>query len=175
MMETDGLCLIPCELAHARAVLRGKDELAEILRVAVPDGWPHFPEAFARDRERLESDASQIGWGTYFFVRPEEGALVGSGGFKDPPDDFGVVEIGYEIAPKYRNRGFATGAARSMIGHAFSHEEVESVTAHTLAQANASNAVLRKAGMSFAGEVGDPSHGKVWRWRISKDKHRSVQ
>jgi ribosomal-protein-alanine N-acetyltransferase len=32
--------------------------------------------------------------------------------------------------------------------------------------------VLRKAGMSFVAEVGDPDVGKVWRWRISRDEHR---
>jgi RimJ/RimL family protein N-acetyltransferase len=44
--------------------------------------------------------------------------------------------------------------------------------AHTLAETNASNAVLRKVGMSFVAEVDDPEVGKVWRWQISKDEHR---
>jgi [ribosomal protein S5]-alanine N-acetyltransferase len=44
--------------------------------------------------------------------------------------------------------------------------------AHTLAETNASNAVLRKAGMSFVAEVDDPEVGKTWRWRISREEHR---
>jgi ribosomal-protein-alanine N-acetyltransferase len=44
--------------------------------------------------------------------------------------------------------------------------------AHTLAETNASNAVLRKAGMSFVAEVDDPEVGKAWRWRISREEHR---
>jgi RimJ/RimL family protein N-acetyltransferase len=61
-----------------------------------------------------------------------------------------------------------------MIGYAFAHAEagVEAVVAHTLAETNASNAVLRKAGMSFVAEVKDPEVGKAWRWRISREEHR---
>lgn len=36
--------------------------------------------------------------------------------------------------------------------------------AHTLAQENASNALLRRLGFRFAGEVSDPEEGIVWRW-----------
>src|ERR671916_553744 len=78
------------------------------------------------------------------------------------------------IAVEHRNRGFATEAARAMIGYAFAHADarVEAVVAHTLAETNASNAVLRKVGMSFVAEVDDPEVGKAWRWRISREEHR---
>ena len=84
------------------------------------------------------------------------------------------MEIGYEIAPEHRNRGFATEATRAMIDYAFAHADarVAAVVAHTLAETNASNAVLRKAGMSFVAEVDDPEVGKAWRWLISREEHR---
>src|SRR3712207_6864026 len=41
-METNNLRLIPVERVHVQALLRDKRELAAILRVTVPDGWPHF-------------------------------------------------------------------------------------------------------------------------------------
>ena len=172
-VRTDSLRLIAVEPFHAEALSRNKRELEEVLGVAVPDGWPQFPEALAPPEggpsrpERPPTD-----WRNYFFVHPREHALVGNGGFAGDPDDSGVVEIGYEIAPEHQNRGFATEAARAMIGYAFAHEEVTAVVAHTLAETNASNAVLRKAGMSFAAEVDDPEVGKAWRWRISRDEHR---
>ena len=174
MIETDNLHLIPCELVHLEAILRDKRALAEILQVTVPDGWPHFPEAFPYLYEIYKSDPSPTGWPSYFFIHPKEEALVGSGGFKNTPDDSGVVEIGYEIAAEYMNRGFATEAARGMIDYAFSHEQVKAVIAHTLAEANASNKVLQKVGMTFAGEVEDPQDGKVWRWQISRDEYHSA-
>src|ERR671920_440773 len=172
-IRTHSLRLIAVEPFHVEALSRDKRELAEVLGVAVPEGWPQFPEAFSSpDGGPRRSERPPTDWRDYFFVHQRGGSLVGNGGFTGDPDDSGVVEIGYEIAPEHRNRGFATEAARAMIGYAFAHEEVRAVVAHTLAETNASNAVLRKAGMSFEAEVDDPEVGKVWRWRISKDEHR---
>src|ERR687894_2380464 len=175
-IRTDNLRLIAVEPFHVEALSRDKRELAEVLGVAMPDGWPEFPEAFAPPEgggpRRAERPPTV--WRGYFFVHPRRRALVGNGGFTGDPDDSGVVEIGYEIAPEPRNRGFATEAARAMIGYAFAHADarVEAVVAHTLAETNASNAVLRKVGMSFVAEVDDPEVGKAWRWRISREEHR---
>lgn len=172
-LRTDRLQLIAVEPFHAQALLRDKQELAEILGVAVPEGWPQFPEAFsAPDGGPRRSERPPTDWRDYFFVHPQESALVGNGGFTGDPDDSGAVEIGYEIAPEHQSQGYATEAARAMIGYAFAHDEVTAVVAHTLGETNASNAVLRKAGMSFVAEMDDAEVGKVWRWRISKDEHR---
>jgi RimJ/RimL family protein N-acetyltransferase len=173
-IRTDSLRLIAVEPFHVEALSRDKRELAEVLGVAMPDGWPQFPEAFSsQDGGSRRSERPPTDWRDYFFVHPRGRALVGNGGFTGDPDDSGVVEIGYEIAPEHRNRGFATEAARAMIGYAFAHADarVAAVVAHTLAETNASNAVLRKAGMSFVAVVDDPEVGKVWRWRISRDEH----
>ena len=94
---------------------------------------------------------------------------MGNGGFAGPPSETGEVEIGYEIAPQFENRGFATAAVKEMLKYAFSQPEVQAVVAHTLAEENASNAVLRKAGLSFVAEVPNPEVGSVWRWRISRN------
>ncbi len=174
IIGTDSLRLIAVEPFHVEALSRDKLELAEVLGVAVPDGWPQFPEAFAppQDGGPRPSERPPTDWRAYFFVHPRRRALVGNGGFTGDPDDSGVVEIGYEIAPEHRNCGFATEAARAMIGYAFADARVAAVVAHTLAEMNASNAVLRKAGMSFDAEVDDPEVGKAWRWRINREVHR---
>ena len=176
IIRTHNLRLIAVEPFHVEALSRDKRELAEILGGAVPDGWPQFPEAFAppEDGGPRRSERPPSDWRDYFFVHPRRRALVGNGGFTGDPDDSGVVEIGYEIAPEHQNRGFATEAARAMIGYAFAHAEarVAAVVAHTLAETNASNAVLRKVGMSCVTEVDDPEVGKAWRWRISRDEYR---
>ncbi len=144
--------------------------------------WPHIRDELHDDvgtglnkaLGALEEENPVLEGVVKLFVHPRGRSLVGNGGFTGDPDDSGVVEIGYEIAPEHRNRGFATEAARAMIGYAFAHADarVAAVVAHTLAETNASNAVLRKAGMSFVAEVDDPEVGKVWRWRISREEHR---
>ena len=47
MIQTPNLQLFPFERIHVEALLRDKSELAALLQVTVPDGWPHFPEAFS--------------------------------------------------------------------------------------------------------------------------------
>jgi RimJ/RimL family protein N-acetyltransferase len=90
--------------------------------------------------------------------------LVGWGGFKGPPGVDGVVEVGYAIAPAREGRGLATAAARALVDEAFADERVVAVVAHTLAEANASNRVLEKAGFAHDGEATDGDR-PVWRFR----------
>jgi RimJ/RimL family protein N-acetyltransferase len=77
--------------------------------------------------------------------------LIGPGGYKGRADEEGAVEIGYAIVGKYRGQGLATEAARGLIDHAFSHEHVRRVDAHTLAEPNASVRVLRRPGCGSRG------------------------
>lgn len=88
------------------------------------------------------------------------------------PDELGTVEIGYEIASEHWNRGFATEVVQGMIAYAFAHKDVQAVIAHTLAEINASNTVLKKVGMNFIAEVDDPEEGKIWRWQIHRNEYR---
>jgi RimJ/RimL family protein N-acetyltransferase len=39
------------------------------------------------------------------------------------------------------------------------------VFAHTLAEHNASNAILRKLGFEFFGDLNHPEEGAIWEWR----------
>ena len=43
----------------------------------------------------------------------------------------GVVEIGYAIAPAYRNRGLATEAAQGLVDYALSQPHIKMVDAHS--------------------------------------------
>ncbi|MDO9436728.1 GNAT family N-acetyltransferase [Hydrogenophaga sp.] len=157
--------LVPVKAHHKLALKRGKPQLQEMLGVEVPEDWPHFPEAFeVGGEENLISDL----WPAYFFVCPDERALVGNGGFAAPPDEAGEVEIGYEIAPPFRNKGYATVAAAVLIELAFSRVEVSAVAAHTMAFENASNSVLKKVGMTITAELPNADVGKVWKWRIRR-------
>lgn len=105
-------------------------------------------------------------WPFYFFVLPAESALVGSGGFNEVPNPHGEVQIGYEIAPRYRNRGLATAAVLQLVRYAFSQYGTEVVVAYTHATKDASSAVLSRAGLSFAGVHSMPAWGSMARWQL---------
>lgn len=167
MIKTNNLQLLPIERLHKEALSSSKGDLATLLNVTLPGSWPQFPEAFSiTDYEASEPTPN---WNSYFFIHTKGRALVGNGGFVASPDESGVVEIGYEIAPEHWNRGFATEAAKGMIDYAFTHEEVKAVIAHTLAEKNASNAVLQKVGMKFIAELDNPEVGKIWQWQIARE------
>ena len=157
--------------SHKVALQRGKAHLQRLLQLSVPDEWPYFPEAFEPAGE--ESPTVDL-WPSYFIICPREKHLIGNGGFAGSPNAAGEVEVGYEIAPQFRNRGFATAAVGRMLRYAFSKAEVKAVIAHTLAVDSASTAVLRKAGMRFVAEVPDADAGALWRWRITRAGRRSA-
>jgi ribosomal-protein-alanine N-acetyltransferase len=171
-IETPNLRLLPCEVAHFEALLRDENELAALLRVELAEEWLGFAaaqEAMQPSYEYLVAHPSALGWWTYLFVHTADNTLIGLGGFKGEPDENGVAEIGYSIAPSYQGRGLATEAARGMIEHAFSHPQVTAVIAHTLPETSASTKVLAKLGMQYDGAVIDPEDGEVWRWLSRKE------
>ncbi len=164
-MNTPRVDLVPVKPLHKLALKRGKSQLQELLGAKIPEGWPQFPEAF--EVQDKDTESTQL-WPSYFFLSPTEGALAGNGGFATAPNETGEVEIGYEIAPACQNKGYATAAARALVELALSREEVSAVVAHTLARENASNAVLKRIGMSLVAELPNPEVGKVWKWSIRR-------
>ncbi len=113
----------------------------------------------------LRNSSSPDPWRHGFFVVHREGGLViGSAGFKGPPDSAGIVEVAYGIAPSFQGRGYATEAAAAVVGFAFASGQVRLVRAHTRPEANASTRVLLKCGFRHVGAVVDPDDGPVWRW-----------
>jgi [ribosomal protein S5]-alanine N-acetyltransferase len=167
MIRTQNLLLKPATLPLLDSIVNDKSRLETLLGVAIPDKWPDYREAYSFSYKLLKADPTILSWWTYLFICPDEKSLVGSGGFKGKPKD-GVVEIGYEIAPEFRNRGFATEAARGMVEFAFSNPEVTSVQARTLAEINPSVKILQKLGMKLIGEKVDPDDGPIWLWRLTR-------
>ena len=174
MIEPANLRLIPCSLAYFEAMLRDEAELAALLQVSLADDWLGFPaarEAMMPGYEYLKSHPAALGWWTYLIVHTADNTLIGLGGFKGEADQDGMVEIGYSIAPAYRERGLATEAARGMIDYAFSHTHVKRVDAHTLPEKNPSTKVLAKVGMKYVETIIDPEDGEIWHWGLRREDY----
>lgn len=97
-------------------------------------------------------------------VLPPAQLVIGTAGFKGPPDDRGVVEIAYGIAPAHRNQGYATEAAAALVALASADPRVRLIRAHTLPTQSPSTRVLTKCGFTKVADVTDPEDGPVWRW-----------
>jgi len=160
------LRLLRAELHLMDAALAGDDALARALGHDVVAGWATFTEALEPTREALSATSSGSMWSARFFVAGDPPELVGWGGFKGPPED-GVVELGYEIAEGRRGRGLATAATRAMLAEAFADQRVTAVIAHTLAERNASNRVLEKAGFHPDGEAQEDGE-VIWRFSFAR-------
>src|SRR5918993_1355325 len=157
--------LVPARLEWLAALVESDAAFTKRFGVPVEPGWIGFPEAlpFAVDAARRH-DADP--WGSHLFF-DDDGALVGFGGFKGRPSG-GRVEIGYAVAPSRQGRGIATAATRWMIDRA-REAGVVAVVAHTLAEANASTAVLGRCGFVHTDTIGDPDGGvaeDVYRWEL---------
>ncbi len=169
MIETERLNLIPCKLKHFEAFERDENELGEMLKVELAEGWLVFPEVISHSWEFLKNNSDAANWWMYFFVHQPDRKLIGNGGFKGKPDEAGTVEIGYAVAPAYRRKGLATEAAQGLIDFAFSHPQIRTIQAHTLAEENESVRVLRKVGMKFVKELNDLEDGDIWQWQLKRE------
>lgn len=166
MLQTVRLFLIPTTLPMLEAIAADDwHTLSSLLGgVDIADRWTHFPEALLWMRDYAREHSPDMSWWNYLLIHRHDVRLIGTCGFKGPPGPDGLVEIGYEIADAYQGRGFATEAARRLMEHALAHDAVVAITAHTLAEENASCAVLRKLGFQFAGEHIDIEDGRIWAW-----------
>ena len=162
---------MPCELAHFEAILEDHPRLGQTLGMKITDGWLQFPESMRVGYEYLRANPAALGWWTYLFTHISDNALIGNGGFAGPADVDGMVEIGYSIAPEYRNRGLATEAARGLISFAFASPQIRMVDAHTLSEVNPSTSVLERVGMKRIGTATDPDEGEVWHWRLMREDY----
>jgi ribosomal-protein-alanine N-acetyltransferase len=160
--------LVPATVQLLKALNGDRALFAELIGSPVPAGWPQFPEAISFTLEHLQAapEAAQA-WSMQLFVDPATGRLLGSGGFAAPPADR-AVEIGYEVAPEFRGRGFGSAAALALVERAVASGEVDRVVAHTLPGPNPSTGVLVSLGFAHTADQEDPEVGPVWEWRWTR-------
>jgi GNAT superfamily N-acetyltransferase len=167
-LETPRLRLAPWSPEHLLAMIDGAERFEADAGVRLADGLremfvsdegslvgtPHPPTALGPDPWTLG----------FAVVHRDDDRVIGSAAFKGGPDDEGVVEIAYGIAPSYQGRGYATEAAKALVEFALERVDVTSIRAHTKPDNGASGRVLAKSGFQHVGEVVDPEDGLVWRW-----------
>jgi ribosomal-protein-alanine N-acetyltransferase len=173
-ITTERLELIPGTPEVFRARVDDRDALARFLDARVPENWP--PELYDQDAvdwtaKYFDANPDAVGWVLWFIVLRPTGAesgertAVGCCGYKGKPSADGTCEIGYGVLAQFRRAGYASEAARALIGRAFSHPEVTRVIAETYPELAASIRVMEKNGLRFAG---DGSEERVIRYELSR-------
>lgn len=168
-VETDHLLLISCNPEMLEQALAGNEALAGYLKVSVPAQWTEFgAAALSYVLGKLKGSDAAKNWWTYFPIHKQDNTLIGTCGYKGPPDEQGEVEIGYEIAEPYRNKGLATELAKGLMDNAFRLNGVTSFLAYTLGELNASTRVLTKCGFQKTDVIEDEEEGTIWKWELKR-------
>jgi ribosomal-protein-alanine N-acetyltransferase len=164
LLETPRLKLLPFTLELKKVTLFERDRLPEMLGVAVPDAWPgaDMLEALPHFIEAMEQDPLGRVWDGIILHKADRVAIGGIG-FHGPPDEAGMVEIGYNIIPAYEGQGYATEMARRVIDWAFQTPGIERITAQCLDDNIGSIRVLEKVGMHRL-----PPEGQMLKWELWK-------
>ena len=162
-LTTQRLTLIPSTAAHLTAELAGNEQFASEIGATVPSSWP--PGEYDRPAQefflaRLNAvGPTAVGWFGWYAVRMapvgSQRTVIGGAGYFGPPDESGVVEIGYSICPEWRNQGYATEMVRALAAHAARQPVVQRIIAHTSAANGASVSVLTRSGFECVGPGAD--------------------
>ena len=155
------------ETSRLRLVLESTEAvLARIERLSPADRAEVSPEWLAQMRATPPSPWTH----GFAIVDRATGSMIGSCGFKGPPDGDGVAEIAYGIDAQHRGHGYAKEAAAALVKFALG-AGAGVVRAHTKPENGASGRVLASCGFVALGDVVDPEDGRVRRWDLP---HRDV-
>ena len=152
-LQTDRLELVPAGPQLARALATDYGKVAQFIGARVPAEWP--PELMADALEFLaqatERDPEALGWWVWLMILRTDRVLIGSVGFKGPPDADGRVDIGYSVLDAWQRRGYASEAVGALTDWAFADARVTHIIGETFRHLVASIRVLEKNGFRYAG------------------------
>ncbi|MGW6280317.1 GNAT family N-acetyltransferase [Kribbella sp. NPDC055071] len=107
--------------------------------------------------DQLTRDPSTFGWLVKLVVA--DGTVVGYAGFHGPPNEDGMVEIGYTVDPPYRRQGYAKAIVAALLERAAAEPVVRTVRATISPTNEASLATIAGFGFVANGEQWDDEDG----------------
>ncbi|MFI6374360.1 GNAT family N-acetyltransferase [Streptomyces sp. NPDC050546] len=141
-----------------------KDDLAQ----AGTEAGVALPDYFLTDRAKwvwryrvgqLDADPNCAGWLTRIVVAEPEGTVVGYAGFHGPPDEAGMVELGYSVVPAHRRQGYARAILTALVRWAAAEAGVRIVRVTISPDNTASLATIAGFGFVEVGEQWDEEDG----------------
>jgi RimJ/RimL family protein N-acetyltransferase len=153
------LTLVPLNMQILRALLdRDLPKASALLGYAIPEWYLDEHWLWGIRLDDIAADPKAEPW-TVRAVVAADGTVIGHAGFHGPPNEDGIVEIGYTIAPQYRRRGYGREAARQLINIAARTPEVRTVRASVSPENLPSLALVRSLDFRQVGEQWDEIDG----------------
>jgi RimJ/RimL family protein N-acetyltransferase len=154
---TPRLELVPCSQSVANALSDDVEQAGRLLNARLPTEWPdpELAEFMPFYANLLRKDPDLLGYGVWLLIERESRTVVGSAGFQGHPNTDGEIELGYGVHADFRNRGYATEAARALVEWAIAQPGVKRITAHCDQENIPSHRVVEKAGLTKCGVQAD--------------------
>jgi RimJ/RimL family protein N-acetyltransferase len=109
--------------------------------------------------EQVHQDPASAAWVTGVIWDEQKHVAVGRAGYHGPPDDSGMVEIGYAVDPAYRRHGYARAALEALLQRAAREPRVSVVRVSIGPDNTASYALASQYGFAKIGEQWDEEDG----------------
>ncbi|MFG3283273.1 GNAT family N-acetyltransferase [Streptomyces sp. NPDC048111] len=116
---------------------------------------------FGYRADQVANDPSAARWITRAVVSEPDGVVVGDAGFHGPPDEAGMVEVGYTVVPACRRQGYARAILRALLVRAAAEPGVRTVRARIRYDNTASLASIDGFGFTKVGEQGNERDGLI--------------
>jgi RimJ/RimL family protein N-acetyltransferase len=142
-----------------RALAEGTAPAASLVPLTDHLAGPEHRPLWRRRSRQVAADPAAAAWVTGVVWDPGAGVTVGRAGFHGPPDEAGMVEVGYAIDPAYRRRGYARAALALLLERAAAEPSVRTVRASVGPDNAASRAVIAGFGFVPVGEQWDDEDG----------------
>jgi RimJ/RimL family protein N-acetyltransferase len=120
---------------------------------------PEWAPVWRMRAAQVAADPASAAWVTGVVWDPDRRLAVGRAGFHGPPDDRGMVEVGYATAPGHRRRGYARAALAVLLDRARREPDVRVVRLSIAPDNAASRRVALPFGLVEVGEQVDEEDG----------------
>jgi RimJ/RimL family protein N-acetyltransferase len=108
---------------------------------------------------QIAEDPSSARWVAHLAVDADSGIPVGHAGFHGPPDESGMVEMGYSVRPDLRRRGYARAIVRAMLAWGRAEPDARVLRASISPDNVASLATIAGFGFEQVGDQWDDEDG----------------
>jgi RimJ/RimL family protein N-acetyltransferase len=109
--------------------------------------------------DQITASPGHARWIARAVVTTPEDVVIGHAGYHGPPDESGMVEIAYSVAPDFRRRGYARAMLTELLRRAAAEPTVKTVRATISPDNVGSLATISGFGFVEVGEQWDEEDG----------------